>query len=198
MDIHQWVHIFEAAPRGAAHSPARKERRKGQGKSCLCRKNPEKTLGFFRFCAERDRNARTRKRKTEISERRGPLVAGTPKNPRIKDKCSQIQNSQTEGYRFLYILNKANRNITKNMRKYACVPQKLGYNQCQKEQKPLFCVKNDGFSLLETFFHQVGISEAAAAYILRRAGGACPRPGKTGTLCRILPGALHEKRMVHP
>lgn len=73
------------------------------------------------------------------------------KNPRIKDKCSRIQNSQTEGYRFLYILNKAYRNITKNMRKYACVPQKSGYNQCQKEQKPLFCVKNDGFSMLETF-----------------------------------------------
>lgn len=50
MDIHQWVHIFEAAPRGAAHSPARKERRKGRGKSCLCRKNPEKTLGFPFLC----------------------------------------------------------------------------------------------------------------------------------------------------
>ena len=49
MDIHQWVHIFEAAPRGAAHSPARKERRKGRGKSCLCRKNPEKTLGVSVF-----------------------------------------------------------------------------------------------------------------------------------------------------
>ncbi|MDD6611846.1 MAG: hypothetical protein PUE91_06555 [Clostridiales bacterium] len=49
MDIHQWVHIFEAAPRGSARPPERKECQKGWGKSCLCRKNPGKTLGFSVF-----------------------------------------------------------------------------------------------------------------------------------------------------
>ena len=197
MDIHQWVHIFEAAPRGAVLPPARKERRKGRGKSCLCRKNPEKTLGFSVFVRSGIATREPEKGKLKFRSSVVRLWQAHQKSAHQGQMFSDLKQSNG-GYRFLYILNKAYRNITKNMRKYACVSQKSGYNQCQKEQKPLFCVKNDGFSLLETFFHQVGISEAAAAYILRRAGGACPRPGKTGTRRRRLPGALHEKRMVHP
>lgn len=41
--------------------------------------------------------------------------------------------------------------LQKYNQKYACVPQKSGYNQCQKEQKPLFCVKNGGFPCWKRF-----------------------------------------------
>ena len=109
-----------------------------------------------------------------------------------------IQEQIEERYSFCRVLNEKIGNITKNLQNYACNLNGRGYNRCQKRGSLPNRDENAGFSLTKAIFLFCGISEAAAAYILRRAGGACPRPGKTGTRRRRLPGALHEKRMVHP
>lgn len=70
---------------------------------------------------------------------------------------------------------------------------------CDLNERAIIIARNGNRSRIvtKTIFLFCGISEAAAAYTLRRAGGACPLAGENGNAAPETSGRADEKRMVH-